>query len=190
MDAAAMARESPPGDLERGSVLTDSGLGVIVDFHMMRKVTAWSVCGAFLLGIGSINPITLAAQTPAAQAPAKGIVTGTAIDGSSKPLAGAALRLQGSDANKSTVMDTTANGTGAFTFNGVTPGSYVLKVQQQGRTIGIASNVQVRANQTTQTTVTAIAQGGPSPGAGFNLKKFAIVSALVTAALTVAVAKN
>jgi hypothetical protein len=153
---------------------------------MIRKNTAWSACVALFLAISPVGPTTPAAQTPVAPASiGRGTVQGTAIDGSSKPVGGALVQLQSTGASRG-VIQTTANESGAFTFNGVTPGSYVLRVRRQGKTVGIGGNVDVKPNQTMRTTVT-VAADGPEPGQGFNVKKFAIVSVLVTVALTIGV---
>src|SRR5438874_8035 len=120
---------------------------------MMRKITTWSVCVAFLLAVSPINQIVHAAQaqapaarpaaqTPPAQAPAarvnlngKGIIQGTAMDALKVPLAGALIRLQNGKSSTHTVLETTSSATGTFTFTGVDAGTYVLRALKQGKTI-------------------------------------------------------
>jgi len=136
-------------------------------------------------------PVALGAAPPRQ---ATGGVNGTALDASKNPLANHTIQLRNAQTGQ-LVGSSTSGASGAFTFSGIQPGSFIIEiVDAAGNILGTAT-ATVTAGVVTTVTVTATALGAAAVAAGtagglaglFSGTSLLVISAAAAGGIAVAV---
>jgi len=142
----------------------------------MRKTFALALTFAVAL-IGTPVGVFAAAAKPVkaqqTQTTQTGSLSGTAKDSKQKELPG--VKVQVRDRNGALVATGTTNGSGAFSFAGLAPGTYTIEiVDAAGNIVGTSAAVTLAAGGTATVTVTAAAAGAIAAGGGGGVGLFGL----------------
>src|SRR5918996_4383996 len=95
--------------------------------------------------------VLICASVSYAQTATTGVVLGTVKDTSDAVVAGAEVTL--TDATTNMARTQTTNDDGLFTFPGIMPGTYQLKVTAKGFKVAVVNSVVVEVNKSVRTDI-------------------------------------